>query len=137
MNPPFQPLPPLVPNRRQKVSALVFTCSGAADVGELTDLAARQLSRRGIAAMSCLASIGARDEDITFNAMLADQILLIDGCPKVCARRTFEQAGVQRAWLHFELSEIGLRKSRSPNTPENVQKVVNKATEVLAAAQKK
>jgi uncharacterized metal-binding protein len=123
-----------VPHRREKVTALVFACSGAADVGELTDLAARQLSREGVAAMSCLASIGARDEDITFNAMLADRILLLDGCPKACARRAFEAAGVRREWLHLELSEIGLRKTRSPRTPENVRKVMARATQILAGA---
>lgn len=43
------------------MSALILVCSGAADVGELTDRAARELNRTGGAAMSCLASIGARD----------------------------------------------------------------------------
>ena len=41
--------------------ALVFVCSGAADVGELTDRAARKLHADGLAAMSCQASVGARD----------------------------------------------------------------------------
>jgi uncharacterized metal-binding protein len=50
--------------QKQKVRSLVFACSGAADVGELTDRAVRQLHREGVAAMSCLASIAARDQDI-------------------------------------------------------------------------
>jgi uncharacterized metal-binding protein len=114
----------------KKVTRLVFVCSGAADVGELTDRAARRLAREGTAAMSCLASIGARDEDITFNAQIAEQVLLIDGCPKACARRTFEQAGLKR-FLHFDLSEVGLFKGRSPATPERIQQAVDKAAEVL------
>jgi uncharacterized metal-binding protein len=118
-------------NRKQKVTSLVFVCSGAADVGELTDRAARELRDQGGAAMSCLASVGARDQDIMFNVDLAEHVLLIDGCPKACSRRTFEQAGLQ-GFLHFDLSQAGLNKGRSCVTPENVQKVLAKAREILS-----
>ncbi len=115
----------------KKVTQLVFACSGAADAGGLTDLAARQLAREGIAAMSCLASIGGRDEDILFNAQYAERVLLIDGCPKACARRTFEHAGLRR-FRHFDLSSVGLCKRGSPPTEENLRIVVGKAVEMLA-----
>jgi len=117
---------------KQKTTSLVFVCSGSADVGELTDRAARQLHRQGVAAMSCLASIGARDQDIMFNADLAKRLLLIDGCPKACSRRAFEQAGLKMPLLHFDLSEVGLLKGKSPATSENIQRVTNRAAEMLA-----
>lgn len=116
----------------QKVTQLVFVCSGAADVGELTDRAARKLRADGLAAMSCLASVGARDADIMFNADLAERVLLIDGCPNACARRTFMHAGLHR-FTHFDLSEVDLCKGGSPVTPENIQRVVNHAAKVLRA----
>ena len=116
-------------NTRKKIN-LVFVCSGAADVGELTDRAARQLRQEGLGTMSCLASIGARDSDITFNAEIADRVLLIDGCPKACARRTFAEAGLSR-FTHFDLSEAGLKKGRSPVTAENIQLVVEHAAKFL------
>jgi len=115
---------------KQQVTRLVFACSGAADVGDLTDRAARQLAREGIAAMSCLASIGGRDEDILFNAQYAEVVLLIDGCPKACARRTFEHAGLRR-FRHFDLSAVGLCKRNSPPTQENLRIAVCKAVEML------
>lgn len=116
----------------EKVTQLVFVCSGAADVGELTDRAARRLRDEGLAAMSCLASVGGRDDDIMFNTNLAERVLLIDGCPKACARRTFEQADLHR-FMHFDLSDIGLLKGGSPVTPENIQRVVEKAVEMLSS----
>jgi len=116
----------------RKTITLVYVCSGAADVGEITDRAARQLTREGIAVMSCLASIGARDDDITWSARLADHVLLIDGCPRACARRTFEQAGLDRPWLHLDLSALGLSKGRSPVTQENVCKVVAHVAKLLS-----
>jgi uncharacterized metal-binding protein len=73
------------PMNEKKPVRLVFVCSGAAEVGKLTDRAARQMAREGMAAMSCLASIGARDPDITFNAQIADQVLLIDGSARAAA----------------------------------------------------
>lgn len=115
----------------RKCIKLVFTCSGAADVGELTDRAARQIRKEGIGTMSCLASIGARDSDITFNAEIADRVLLIDGCPNACARRTFEQAGLTR-FTQFDLSEIGLKKGRSPLSEENIRRVVEHAAGILS-----
>ncbi|MEI6033491.1 MAG: putative zinc-binding protein [Verrucomicrobiae bacterium] len=117
-------------NTRKKIN-LVFVCSGAADVGELTDRAARQLRQEGHGTMSCLASIGARDSDISFNAEIADRVLLIDGCPKACARRTFAEAGLSR-FTHFHLNEAGLRKGHSPVTAENIQRVVDHAAKLLA-----
>jgi uncharacterized metal-binding protein len=114
----------------EKGIRLVFVCSGAADVGELTDRTARKLRGDGLAAMSCLASVGARDEDIMFNANLAERVLLIDGCPNACARRTFEHAGIHR-FTHFDLSEMDLLKGGSPLTPENIQRVVDKAADML------
>jgi len=117
-------------NTRNMIN-LVFVCSGAADVGELTDRAARQIRQEGLGTMSCLASIGARDSDITFNAEIADRVLLIDGCPKACARRTFAEAGLSH-FTHFDLSEAGLRKGRSPVTAENIQHVVDHAAKLLA-----
>ncbi len=109
---------------------LVFVCSGAADVGELTDRAARQIRQEGLADMSCLASIGARQPDIMFNTEIAERVLLIDGCPQECARRTFELAGAH--WSsHFNLGEVGLVKGKSPVTSEHIQKVVDKAVAML------
>jgi len=111
-------------------ATVMFVCGGAADVGELTDQAARQLRRDGVGVMSCLAGIGANDDDMMANAMFAERVLLIDGCPKACARRTFERAGLRR-FHHFDLSSIGLRKGCSPVTEENVHRVTQHAIEIL------
>ena len=39
---------------------LIFSCSGAADVGEISDRAARKLSAEGAGKMFCLAGVGGR-----------------------------------------------------------------------------
>ena len=40
---------------------LVFACSGAADVGEISDRAARKLSKDGVGAMYCLENAGFKE----------------------------------------------------------------------------
>jgi uncharacterized metal-binding protein len=128
------PLRQAIPAPHPNGRALVFVCSGAADVGELTDRAARRLHQEGGIAMSCLASIGARDPDIMFNTDLADQVLLIDGCPNACAWRTFQEAGIPvQRFLHFDLAAVGLFKGASPMTPERLHLVTEHARRLLHA----
>ena len=114
-----------------KQTLVVYACGGSADVGELTDRTARQMDRDGIASMSCLAGIGARDADITFKAEYATRVLLMDGCPKACSRRTFANAKLH-SFVHFDLSAVGLLKGNSPVTDESTRRVVKKAAEMLA-----
>ncbi|MBF0245437.1 MAG: zinc-binding protein, partial [Planctomycetes bacterium] len=46
---------------------LIFACSGAADVGAVTDLAARRLTKEGAGKMFCLAGIGGKVEGFLAN----------------------------------------------------------------------
>lgn len=116
--------------KETKPTHVVYVCGGSADVGELTDRAARQMNREGVASMSCLAGIGARDADILFNAEYATHVLLMDGCPKACSRRTFQNANLKR-FVHFDMSAVGLRKGQSPVTEQNIQRVVSHAVAML------
>ena len=107
---------------------LVFSCSGAADVGEIADSSARRLSRDGTGRMYCLAGVGGRVGDIMANTQAAGQILAIDGCPLECARNTLEQAGFTR-FEHVRLSDLGLKKGESPVSDERIAQVVEWAEE--------
>lgn len=102
---------------------LIFACSGAADVGQISDLAARKLTAEGVGKMFCLAGIGGRGSGIMETTRAAAAILAIDGCPLDCARKTLEEAGFTR-FEHLRLSDIGLEKGKSPATEEHVAKVV-------------
>jgi len=112
---------------------LVFVCGGAADVGEVADRAARQLSRQGHASMSCLAGIAARDADMMFNVELAHKTLVINGCPRAFASKAFRVAGLTR-FISLNLNDIGLIKGASPAAPGQIQATVNRAVELLADA---
>ncbi len=110
---------------------LIFACSGAADVGEISDRAARRLTKEGKGKMYCLAGVGGRVPDILVNVRAAQKILAIDGCPTECARQTLLQAGFS-GFEHLQLKELGLEKGKSAPTFENIQLAVNRAAEMLA-----
>ena len=110
----------------------IFPCSGAADVGEVSDRAARLLTKEGKGKMFCLAGIGGRVPDILAKVAAAQKILVIDGCAVECAKHTLLQAGFTR-FEHLQLQSLGLEKGASPANFDNIQEAVKKAAEILAA----
>ena len=111
---------------------LIYSCSGCSDVGALTDLSARRLTKDGAGKMACLAGIGGRVSGMMASAESADSILVIDGCPLNCAKKTLEEAGFN-TFKHLRLFDIGLKKSESPASVENISKVVESAKTMLNA----
>ncbi len=110
---------------------LLFPCSGGSDVGALSDLAARQMTRDGTGKMYCLAGIGGQISGILSTTQSASKILAIDGCPMNCAKKILERAGFSK-FKHVCLSDAGFQKGASPSTPENIQKVVQSGAAKLA-----
>ena len=114
-----------------KPATVVYACSGCSDVGELADRIARELTRTGLAEMSCLAGIGGRVKSIMGKGEKAERILIIDGCPLNCARHTLELAGLKR-FDHLGLHEIGLRKGNCPVNAENIAVGVEAVVRLVA-----
>lgn len=108
----------------------VFSCSGAADVGEVADQAARQVSREGAIKMFCLAGIGGRVSGIVKSTEAASLIVAVDGCPLNCARKTLEEAGINN-FKHIQLHELGLKKGESPASQENIHTVATTIKNVI------
>jgi len=113
------------------VEKLIFACSGAADVGEIADRAARQLTKDGAGKMFCLAGIGGRVPGILDKTRAASRILALDGCTLDCVRRTLEQAGFT-AFEHVRVTDLGLEKGQAPATNENVAIVTGTVDTLLA-----
>ena len=111
---------------------LIFSCSGAADVGHISDLAARKLTREGAGKMFCLAGIGGRVSGIMETTKAASKILAIDGCPLDCARKSLEEAGI-KDFEHLRLTDIGMEKGQSPVSDDLVDQVVARGKQRLAS----
>jgi len=112
---------------------LIFACSGAADVGEISDCAARNMSRDGAGKMFCLAGIGGRIEGIMKMTGTASEILAIDGCELDCVKNCMQKAGFKQ-FEHFRVTDLGLEKGKAAINNENIAKVAAKGKEILASA---
>jgi uncharacterized metal-binding protein len=110
---------------------LIFACSGAADVGEIADRAARELTRDGLGKMFCLAGIGGRVTGIMKKTKEASKILAIDGCDLDCTKNCLDQAGFTR-FKHLRITDLNLEKGRAPATDENIDKVVQACSGLLS-----
>jgi len=100
---------------------LLFSCSGAADVGEIADQAARKMTKDGAGEMFCMAGLGGRISGIMATTESAAKILAIDGCPLNCVKNSLEQAGFVK-YEHLQLAELGMEKGKTPLSQENVAK---------------
>ena len=109
---------------------MIFACSGAADVGEISDRAARQLARDGAGKMFCLAGVGGRVDGIMATTKAASKILAIDGCQLDCAKKTLEVNDIPE-FVHVRITDLGFPKGASPPKDETVTLVTHKAASLL------
>jgi len=110
---------------------LIFACSGAADVGAISDRAARKMTEEDVGKMFCLSGIGGRVGGIMKTTESAGRILAIDGCPLNCVENSLQQAGFN-TFDHLQLADLGIEKGSSPLTEKNIDKVVAKGREILS-----
>jgi uncharacterized metal-binding protein len=105
---------------------LIFACSGAADVGAISDRAARTLTKDGKGKMFCLAGVGGRVQGILDKTRAAARVVAIDGCPLDCAKKTLVQAGFTK-FAHVRVTDLGMEKGKAPVTDQNVETVADTA----------
>ncbi len=110
--------------------ALIFACSGAADVGEISDRAARKMTKDGFGTMFCLAGIGGRVESIMEKTRSAAKILAIDGCKLDCVKNSLEEADFTE-FKHLRITDFGMEKGKTPATNDNINKAVEQAVAIL------
>lgn len=101
----------------------IFSCSGAADVGELSDRVARRLTREGNGKMLCLAAISGEVSGIIRSTEAAPRIMAIDGCGLACARKTLAIGGFTDI-VHLNLADLGFQKGQTYLDNGSVERIV-------------
>ena len=111
---------------------LLYACSGGANVGEISDKAARELMFEGKGAMFCLAGLGGDIQGMVQTARDADVNLVIDGCPMDCAKKVFDRHGLTN-FTQIKVTDLGIEKVKGVRcSDEQVGQVVTVACEKLA-----
>lgn len=111
----------------------IYSCSGAADVGEIADRTARALSREGLGKMSCAVGVGAGIQSLRNGALSAGRVLAIDGCSTRCVAKALVESGVA-GYMHIDLGNEGFAKGESPASEMSIERACCVARERLAAA---
>jgi uncharacterized metal-binding protein len=103
---------------------IIFPCAGQANVGQLTNLAALQLTEEGYGSIACASLLAIGAENLIASAMNADEVVILDGCPMLCAKKIAGAQGVA-AGQHLIMTELGITKGPSKNyTNDDVEKIV-------------
>ena len=99
----------------------VFACSGAADLGQASDLVARELHKNKVRNMKCLAFVSAGITDM-IDSVRDSNMLVNDGCPLDCGKKTFEKNGLNN-FTHLRLTDLGYEKGKTPPTPDVIKEM--------------
>ena len=103
---------------------IIFPCAGQANVGQLTNLAALQLTEEGYGSIACASLLAIGAENLVANAMNADEVVILDGCPMLCAKKIAGAQGVA-AGQHLVMTELGITKGPSKSyTDDDIEKIV-------------
>ncbi|GAB4453619.1 MAG: putative zinc-binding protein [Bacteroidales bacterium] len=100
---------------------MVLACSGACDLGQITDLVARKLRDNGVRKMNCLAVVGAGIEK-SIEDFKKKNILMLDGCPIDCGKQILDKAGFVD-YKYLRVTDLGYKKGQTPVTEEVIKKV--------------
>lgn len=107
---------------------IVITCSGAADVGYVSDQVARKLSRNNHRKMSCLALFATCDDE-KINDFKEMEILVIDGCSEDCGKKVMQNRRIDN-YSYLRITDLGFEKGKTTTSTETVQQVYDTARAV-------
>jgi uncharacterized metal-binding protein len=110
---------------------MILACSGASNVGQLSNQAAVELTREGVGKMFCLAGIGGNLGGFVQSAKDAGSMVVMDGCAIGCAKAIFNNTGVSLS-NHLVLTDLGIEKNKDFNlNPGDVEKVKTAAKALI------
>lgn len=93
----------------RKSLPLVYACSGCSSAAQMANYVAVQLDRRGAAEMSCIAGVGGDVPALLKVARSGRPMIVIDGCPLECAKKSLERHGIAPD-EHVQLADRGVKK---------------------------
>lgn len=112
-------------------AVILLACSGASNVGHLSDLAVRELVRRGVARMGCLAGVAGGHPATRKALQEARWIVVLDGCEGECGRHCVTQAGYQNvSFLRADV--LGMKRGITPVDEQNVRRLADAVCGELA-----
>lgn len=96
----------------------IYACAGGSNVGQMSNRVAVELARQGKGKIMCTVGIGGKVPGIIKSTEGTDEIIAIDGCALICARKSLELAGFAID-KHIVLTELGMQKDKDLDLQDN------------------
>jgi len=93
---------------------MILACSGASNVGQLSNQAAVELTQEGFGKMFCLAGIGGLLSGFVRSAKDVPEMVAIDGCQMGCAKAILKNARVPLN-RYLVITDEGIEKNKNFN----------------------
>jgi uncharacterized metal-binding protein len=113
---------------QSEMKRIIFPCAGQANTGQITNLAAIQLTEEGFGSIACVALLATGSKSLLESAK-HKEVVVLDGCPMICARKIAEGQGVP-VGRHIVVTDHGLTKGPSRSyTDDDIETVVSACRE--------
>ena len=95
-----------------------FPVPGRQTPDNLRTLQQFRLTEEGYGSIACASLLAIGSEGLVKSAKDADEVLVLDGCPMVCAKKIAEAQGVP-VGQHLVVTELGITKGPSKSYTED------------------
>ncbi|MDR6223938.1 putative zinc-binding protein [Methanococcoides alaskense] len=110
----------------------LFSCSGASNVGQLSNQVVIELNDREVGKMMCAVGIGGKVPGLVRSAEGCDRIIAIDGCPLECTKKALELSNINID-RHIILTDLGMTKNKDLKVSESdVSEAFDKISEIIS-----
>jgi len=110
---------------------MILCCSGASNVGQLSNQTAIELTKEGIGRMYCLAGIGGQLSGFVASAKDAPMVVLIDGCEIGCGKKIMENANIPLG-NYVVITKLGITKNHDFDLKkEEIERVKQEVKAIL------
>lgn len=114
--------------KNEGVTTLLYACSGASNVGYLSDQVSRKIMKQGFGKMTCLAAVGAELSGFHKSALAAGKNIVIDGCSVSCGKKIFDNFDL-KPYTHIILTDMGAEKGKTEVTQIVIDEMAEKVKE--------
>ncbi|MDG6242994.1 MAG: putative zinc-binding protein [Methanolobus sp.] len=96
----------------------LYACAGGSNVGQMANKVAVELTKHGKGKIMCTVGVGGQVPGIIKSTEGTDEIIAIDGCPLLCAKKSLELSGftVDKSIV---ISELGMKKGGNLDLEES------------------
>lgn len=110
---------------------IILACSGASNVGQITNEVAKKLDIEKQGKYFCLAGVGGHVSGMIASIEGTEHVLVIDGCSVACAKKAMDAAELND-YKYLVVTELGIEKNHDFTLNESdIEQVMDECKKAL------